>query len=313
MSDRELLPWSEKYRPRKVSDCILPKRLKDEFQKYVDVKNVQNMILSGGPGVGKTTIAKAMCDEIGCDYIVINASEDRGLDMLRTTVRGFASTVSMDGGRKVIICDEADGLTADAQKAFRGATEEFAVNCSFIFTCNYPNKLVGALHSRAPIVYFKLQKEEKAAMASEFFKRIKTILTTEKVEFDEKVVIQVIQNHFPDYRRILNELERHAKKGRIDAGVLVNSLDKDIETVVSYLKDKDFTSMRKWLAKNSDMDHNVFYRGLYDSLSAKVKPQSIPAMVALIGQHMVYLSQAADAEIITAWLLTEMMANGEFI
>lgn len=314
MTDADLRDWSEKYRPRKVADTILPDRIKAKFQEYVDQKNVQNMILAGSSGVGKTTVATAMCDEMGIDWLMINGSDDNGIDMLRTKVRSFASSMSMDGNRKVIIIDEADYLSPNAQAAFRGAMQEFATNCSFIFTANYASRLIEPLHSRAPVISFKLQSDEKAKMAGAFLARVKKILDTEKVKYSEKVLVEFITKFFPDYRRILNELERYAKEGQIiDVGILTDVIEREIKNVFTFLKNKDFASMRKWLAKNADIDHTMLYRALYDALEKSMKPASIPVAVILIADYQDKLGRAADAEIVTAGLLTELMVNGEFL
>ena len=239
----EHLLWTERHRPRTVEDCILPERLKAVFQEYVNQKEIPNLLLAGGAGVGKTTIAKAMCNEVGCDYMVINGSDENGVDTIRVKIKNYASSVSLSGGRKVIILDEADYLTPNAQAILRNAIEEFASNCSFIFTCNYKNKIIDPLHSRCAVIEFGLKNGEKTQMASAFFKRIIHILNTEKVEFDEKVIAEVVKKHFPDFRRVINELQRYSKLGKIDVGILSQIGDISITQIVKHLKEKDFTSV----------------------------------------------------------------------
>ena len=307
----EHLLWTEKYRPRTVEDCILPERLKAVFQEYVNQKEMPNLLLAGGAGVGKTTIAKAMCNEIGCDYMVINGSDENGVDTIRVKIKNYASSVSLSGGRKVIILDEADYLTPNAQAILRNAIEEFAANCSFIFTCNYKNKIIDPLHSRCAVIEFNLKNGEKAQMASAFFKRITHILNTEKVEFDEKVIAEVVKKHFPDFRRVINELQRYSKLGKIDVGILSQIGDISITQIVKHLKEKDFTSVRKWAA-STDIDNTTFFRKLYDALYDIAKPQSIPQAVLILADYQYKQAFVADHEINLVACLTEIMANVEF-
>lgn len=307
----EHLLWTEKYRPRTVEECILPERLKAVFQEYVNQKEMPNLLLAGGAGVGKTTIAKAMCNEIGCDYMVINGSDENGVDTIRVKIKNYASSISLSGGRKVIILDEADYLTPNAQAILRNAIEEFAVNCSFIFTCNYKNKIIDPLHSRCAVIEFGLKNGEKAQMASAFFKRITHILDTEKVEFDEKVIAEVVKKHFPDFRRVINELQRYSKLGKIDVGILSQIGDISISQIVKHLKEKDFTSVRKWAA-TSEIDNTTFFRKLYDALYDIVKPQSIPQAVLILADYQYKQAFVADHEINLVACLTEIMANVEF-
>jgi DNA polymerase III delta prime subunit len=307
----EHLLWTEKYRPRTVEDCILPERLKAVFQQYVNQKEIPNLLLAGGAGVGKTTIAKAMCNEIGCDYMVINGSDENGVDTIRVKIKNYASSVSLSGGRKVIILDEADYLTPNAQAILRNAIEEFAANCSFIFTCNYKNKIIDPLHSRCAVIEFGLKNGEKAQMASAFFKRITHILNTEKVEFDEKVIAEVVKKHFPDFRRVINELQRYSKLGKIDVGILSQIGDISLTQIVKHLKEKDFTSVRKWAA-TSEIDNTTFFRKLYDALYDIVKPQSIPQAVLILADYQYKQAFVADHEINLVACLTEIMANVEF-
>jgi DNA polymerase III delta prime subunit len=307
----EHLLWTEKYRPRTVEECILPERLKAVFQEYVNQKEMPNLLLAGGAGVGKTTIAKAMCNEIGCDYMVINGSDENGVDTIRVKIKNYASSISLSGGRKVIILDEADYLTPNAQAILRNAIEEFAVNCSFIFTCNYKNKIIDPLHSRCAVIEFGLKNGEKAQMASAFFKRITHILDTEKVEFDEKVIAEVVKKHFPDFRRVINELQRYSKLGKIDVGILSQIGDISISQIVKHLKEKDFTSVRKWAA-TSEIDNTTFFRKLYDALYDIAKPQSIPQAVLILADYQYKQAFVADHEINLVACLTEIMANVEF-
>ena len=307
----EHLLWTERHRPRTVEECILPERLKAVFQEYVNQKEIPNLLLAGGAGVGKTTIAKAMCNEVGCDYMVINGSDENGVDTIRVKIKNYASSVSLSGGRKVVILDEADYLTPNAQAILRNAIEEFAANCSFIFTCNYKNKIIDPLHSRCAVIEFGLKNGEKAQMASAFFKRITHILDTEKVEFDEKVIAEVVKKHFPDFRRVINELQRYSKLGKIDVGILSQIGDISLTQIVKHLKEKDFTSVRKWAA-TSEIDNTTFFRKLYDALYDIVKPQSIPQAVLILADYQYKQAFVADHEINLVACLTEIMANVEF-
>jgi DNA polymerase III delta prime subunit len=306
------LLWTEKYRPQTVSDCILPDRLKQPFQEYVNQKNIPNLLLSGGAGVGKTTIAKAMCNEIGCDYMVINGSDESGIDVFRTKIKTYASSMSLMGGRKVIIIDEADYLNPNStQPALRNAIEEFASNCSFIFTCNFKNRIIEPLHSRCAVVDFTLKNGEKAQMAGQFFKRIQSVLANETVEYDDKVIAELIKKHFPDFRRIINEMQRYSQFGKIDVGILNQIGDVAINDIVKFLKDKDFGAIRKWVASN-DIDAATLFRKLYDNLYDTLKPQSIPQAVVILADYQYKNAFVADAEINTVACLTELMVNLEF-
>jgi DNA polymerase III delta prime subunit len=309
---REEFLWVEKYRPHKIEDCVLPDRIKKAFQEYVNKGEIPNLLLSGPAGCGKTTAAMAMCDEIGCNYLFINSSEERGIDVLRTKVVGYASTVSLTGGRKVIILDEADGLTPDAQDALRGVIEKFAGNCSFIFTCNFKAKIKDAIHSRCSVVDFALKPSEKPTMASKMFKRLNEILKTEGVEYDKQVLVKIVEKYFPDYRRLLNELQRHAVSGNIDAGV-IGQLDgvKSLSELIKALKDKDFSTMRKWVVINSDIDPSRIYRSVYDSLNEYLKPESIPAAVVTLAKYQYQAAFVSDQELNLVACLTEIMVECE--
>jgi DNA polymerase III delta prime subunit len=304
--------WTESYRPQTIEDCVLPERLKHPFQEYVNQKTIPNLLLCGGAGVGKTTVAKAMCEEVGCDYMVINGSDESGIDTFRTKIKSYASTMSLSGGRKVIIIDEADYLNPNStQPALRNAIEEFAKNCSFIFTCNYKNRIIEPLHSRCAVIDFTLKNGEKVKMASQFFKRVQTILAKESVEYDAKVIAELINKHFPDFRRTLNELQRFSKFGKIDSGVLSQIVDISISDIVKFLKEKDFGSMRKWVASNG-VDPVTFYRKLYDNLYDILMPASIPQAVVILADYQYKHAFVADGEINLVACLTEMMVNLEF-
>jgi DNA polymerase III delta prime subunit len=308
----EHLLWVEKYRPSTVEDCILPDAIKSTFLEYVNRKEIPNLLLSGTAGVGKTTIAKALCEDVGCDYIVINGSDESGIDVLRNKIKNYASSVSFTGGRKVIIIDEADYLNPNStQPALRGAIEEFSSNCSFIFTCNFKNRIIDPIHSRCSVIDFKLNGS-KAKMASQFFKRVEWILEQENVTYDKNVVAAVITKHFPDNRRILNELQRYSVSGVIDKGILGNVADIQLDTLNTALKEKDFASARKWVTANLDNDPTKIYRKLYDGLYELLKPQSVPQLVLILAKYQYQAAFVADAEINLMACLTEIMVDAEF-
>jgi len=300
--------WCEKYRPKTIEDCVLPERLKKPFQEYVNRKEIPNMILAGTAGVGKTTVARAMCEEVGADYIMINGSDESGIDTLRIKIKGFASSVSLMGGRKVIIIDEADYLNPNStQPAFRGVIEEFSGNCSFIFTCNFKNRIIEPLHSRCAVIDFKLKNGEKAKTATAFMKRIEAILKGEKVEYDQRVVAELITKFFPDYRRTLNEMQRYSTLGKIDTGILAADTNLKIKEVVKLIADKNFSEIRKWVANNSDNDVNLVYREIYDNLYEILKKESIPSAVLLLSKYQYQAAFVADQEINLLAFLTELM------
>ena len=312
MNDEYL--FVEKYRPKTVADCILPDRIKKVFQEYVDLGNIPNLMLTGPAGVGKTTVAKAMCEQLGLNHLFINSSEERGIDMLRTKIKGYASTISLTGGRKVIILDEADYLTPEAQAGLRGAIEEFSNNCSFVFTCNFKSRLIDALHSRCAVIDFSLHNNEKPKMAMHMFKRVCIILDKEGVIYDKAVVQQIVAKYFPDYRRTLNELQRYSTSGAIDAGTLAQVSDvRKIAEVVGYLKNGDFSEMRKWVVANSDIEPARIYRRIYDSLYEYFKPESIPQAVVIIAKYQYQSGFVADHEINLVACLTEIMVDTEFL
>ena len=308
----EHLLWTEKYRPQTVDDCILPDRLKQPFQEYVNQKQIPNLLLAGGAGVGKTTIAKAMCNEIGCDFMVINGSDESGIDTFRTKIKNYASSMSLSGGRKVIIIDEADYLNPNStQPALRNAIEEFASNCSFIFTCNYKNRIIEPLHSRCAVIDFGLKNGEKAKMASAFFKRVQSIMQSEYIDADEKVLAEFIKKHFPDFRRVLNELQRYSQFGKIDTGILVQIADISVDELSKHIVAKDFGAIRKWVASH-EIDNTTLFRKLYDTLSDTLKPSSVPQAVVILADYQYKAAFVADQEINTVACLTEIMVNCEF-
>ena len=305
--------WVEQYRPKTVDDCILPHSLKNTFKEFVESGNIPNIILSGGPGVGKTTIAKAVLDEIGATSMMINGSEESGIDVLRTKIKNFASTVSLEGGRKYLILDEADYLNPQStQPALRGFMEEFHKNCGFILTCNYKNRLIEPLHSRCSVVDFTIPKSEKPNLASEFMRRMVNILDNENVEYDKKVLVEVIQRHFPDWRRILNELQRYSASGQIDAGILVNLSEVNINELMESLKKQEFTNVRKWIVNNLDNDPVRIYRRFYDSLYDYIDKSTIPHAVVILAEYSYKSAFVADQEINLLACMTELMAQVKF-
>ena len=305
--------WVEKYRPQSVEDCILPSELKQTFQQFVDNEEIPNLLLTGTAGVGKTTIAKAMLEQIGCTYMMINGSEESGIDTLRTKIKNFASTVSMDGKRKYVILDEADYLNPQStQPALRGFIEEFSKNCGFILTCNFRNRIIEPLHSRCSTIEFRIPNAEKPKLAMGFMNRLEVILNDEQIYYDKKVVAELINKFFPDWRRCLNELQRYSATGTIDAGILVNISDTSINELVSFIKDKDFKSCREWVVHNLDNDPHRVYRRIYDSLSGNVPDSAIPHCVLILGDYSYKSAFVADQEINLLACLTEMMTSVQF-
>ena len=310
---REDFLWVEKYRPKTIADTILPDELKATFQEFVDAGAVPNLLLSGTQGTGKTTVARALCEELGFDYIVINGSMNGGIDTLRTDIQNFASTVSLTGSRKVVILDEADYLNPNStQPALRGFIEEFSKNCQFILTCNFKNRIIAPLHSRCSVIDFKFRKEAKAKMAAQFIERVMDILDKEKVYAERNVVAGVITKHFPDFRRVLNELQRYGTSGTIDAGILANTTDTSIKTLMGNLKAKEFSEMRKWVALNIDNDPTQLFRTIYDGSYEYVKKGSIPQLVLHIADYQYKSAFVADQEVNFVAFLTEVMMNCEF-
>ena len=309
----ETFLWCEQYRPKDVESCILPKNLKDTFSEFVQSGQVPNLILSGGSGVGKTTIAKAMIDELDATYMMINGSEESGIDVLRTKIKNFASTVSLHGGRKYLILDEADYLNPQStQPALRGFMEEFHKNCGFIFTCNYKNRLIEPLHSRCSMVDFVIPNSEKPKLASQFFERIEDILNEQNIKYDKRVIAEVINKHFPDWRRILNELQRYSVSGVIDAGILVNIAEINIKELMVSMKNKEFTNVRKWVVNNLDNYSVRLLRRIYDNLYDYVEGSSIPHVVVVLGEYQYKAAFVADQEINMLACMTEIMARAKF-
>lgn len=307
---REFKLWVEHYRPKEISSCILPDRLKSYFQKIVDSGNMENLTLSGGAGCGKTTVARAMCEEMGIDYILLNVSENGNIDTIRTTVRQFASSLSLSSEKpKCIILDEADGLSANAQKALRGAIEEFASNCRFILTANFSNQIIEALRSRCPLVEFNFSKAEKRDMVLAFDKRIKTILSEQGIEYDKMELAQLVMRNFPDFRKTLNLLQRFSSDGLLKVTGAGGLDDEQFKLLISYLKEKKFNDMRKWVVDNLDNDGAMIRRALYDRSVGVFKPESVPQLILLISQYDERESRVADREINTVAFLTEVMAD----
>lgn len=306
--------WVEKYRPKNINDTILPEGLKETFSSFVEQGNIPNLLLTGSAGVGKTTVARAMLEQIGADYIVINGSMNGNIDTLRNDIQQFASSMSFTGGRKYVILDEADYLNANStQPALRNFMEEFSRNCGFILTCNFKNRIIEPLHSRCSVVEFKISKEDLPKLAVQFFKRVVNILTTEKVEYDKAVVAELINRHVPDWRRVLNELQRYSVNGKIDSGIFVNLQDENLKTLIGYIKAKNFSEMRKWVGENSDTDSAQLFRKFYDQAYNYIKPASIPELVVLIAKYQYQAAFVADPEINTAAFLTEIMVSLEFL
>jgi DNA polymerase III delta prime subunit len=310
MMNSEFL-WVEKYRPKTINDTVLTNELKHLFQQFVDQKNIPNLILSGPAGVGKTTVAKAMLEELECDYIVINGSMNGNIDTLRNEILNFASSVSLSGGRKYVILDEADYLNANStQPALRNFMEEFSRNCGFILTCNYASRIIEPLHSRCSVIEFKVTKKDVAKLASQFFKRVCFVLDKEDVIYDKSVVAEVINKHFPDCRRILNELQRYSATGAIDSGILINLQEIAIKQLIELIKDKNFTEVRKWVSENIDSNVNSLFRKLYDTSSEHMKPQFIPPFIELINKYQYQSAFVADQEINLMSFFSEVMVNG---
>jgi len=303
--------WVQKYRPRTVADTILPKALKDTFQKFVDDKNVPNLLLSGRAGVGKTTIAKAMLDELGADYLTINGSMNGNIDTLRVDIANFASTVSFSGGRKYVILDEADYLNANStQPALRNFMEEFSKNCGFILTCNFANRIIEPLHSRCSVVNFTINAADRPKLASQFFKRTCGILDAENVEYEQKAVAELINVYFPDWRRVLNELQRYAATGRIDSGILSNKGAESMEALIEMIKGKRFNDVRKWVGENSDIDSSTLYRSLYDLLPGKLRsPSSVADAIIVLAEYEYKEAFVANPEINRMAALVTLMAE----
>ncbi len=307
--------WVEKYRPKTIEECILPDNIKKTFKEFLNKGEIPNMLLAGPPGVGKTTVAKALCNELGVDFYVINGSDEgRFLDTVRNNAKNFASTVSLasEAKHKVIIIDEADNTGNDVQLLLRAFIEEFAGNCRFIFTCNYKNKILEPLHSRCAVVDFSIRGKEKQQIAANFFQRLNFILEQERIEADKKVLVELVNKHFPDWRRVLNECQRYSVSGKIDSGILAAFSDVAVNDLIKNLKTKNFPEVRKWVNSNMDNDTSVLFRRIYDSLYESLVPTTIPAAVLVIAKYQYQMAFVADQEINMLACLTEIMVECEF-
>ena len=307
--------WVEKYRPKTIEECILPESIKKTFLDFLDKGEVPNLLLSGPAGCGKTTVAKALCNQLGADYYVINGSDEgRFLDTVRNNAKNFASTVSLssESKHKVIIIDEADNTTPDVQLLLRASIEEFSGNCRFIFTCNYKNKIIEPLHSRCAVIEFGIKGKQKQEIATCFFKRLNSILEEERIETDKKVLAQLIHNHFPDWRRVLNECQRYSVSGKIDSGILATFGDVRVNDLIKNLKEKNFTEVRKWVVDNIDNDSGILLRRIYNNLYESLVSASIPAAVLIIAKYQYQIAFVADQEINMLACLTELMVECEF-
>ena len=305
--------WVEEYRPKTIEDCILPDSLKTLFSSFIKKGELSNMLFSGTPGIGKTTVAKALCEELNCDWIMINGSEEGGIDVLRNKIKNFASTVSLSGGKKVVILDEADYLNPQStQPALRGFVEEFHKNCRFILTCNFKNRIIEPLHSRFSNIEFKVNPKDKPKLASKLFERAVYILKEQNISYEDKVLVELITKHFPDFRKLINELQRYSVSGSIDAGILVNVSDENLKTLVSHLKNKEFSDMRKWVVNNLDNDPVKIFRKIYDTLYTNLEPSTIPHAVLIIADYQYKSAFVADQEINLVACLTELMSQVKF-
>lgn len=306
--------WVEKYRPQTIDECVLPEAMKKTFKDFIASGELPTFLFTGTAGVGKTTVAKALCHEVGAEYIMVNGSDEgRSIDVLRTTIKSFASTISLTDAKKVVIIDEADYMNADSvQPALRSFIEEFSNNCRFIFTCNFKHRIIEPLHSRCAVVDFKIDNADKPKIAATFFKRISEILKAEGVEFDQKVVAELVTKHFPDYRRILNELQRYAVSGKIDTGILVNLSDETFRELVAHLKARNYQDVRKWVSKNADMGTTHIFRELYDKANEVMEPSTIPQMVVTLADYQYKAAFVADQELNIMAALTEIMVQCKF-
>jgi len=315
MELRDDFIWCQKYRPRTIEDCILPRGLKDTFLEFVSNGDIPNLLLSGTAGTGKTTVARALCEELGVDYIIINGSESGNIDTLRNDVRNFASGVSITstGKRKIVILDEADYLNPQStQPALRGFIEEFSKNCGFIFTCNFKNRIIEPIHSRCSVIDFRFAKKDRPRLARSLMKRVIEILKEEEIKYNDKVLVELIQKYFPDFRRVINELQRYSVSGEIDAGILTTITEQSIKDLMKHLKEKNFRNMRKWVVENLDDDPSRIFRLVYDGLYGHVKPQSIPQAVILLADYQYKSAFVADLELNLVACLTELMKELEY-
>jgi len=305
--------WVEQYRPKTIDDCILPDSLKSLFLAFIKKGELSNLLFSGTAGIGKTTVAKALCEQMNCDWIMINGSEEGGIDVLRNKIKNFASTVSLSGGKKVVILDEADYLNPQStQPALRGFIEEFHKNCRFILTCNFKNRIIEPLHSRFSNIEFKVNPKDKPKLASRLFERAVYILKEQNVSYEDKVLVELITKHFPDFRKLINELQRYSVSGSIDAGILVNVSDENLKTLVTHLKGKAFSDMRKWVVNNLDNDPVKIFRKIYDSLYTTLEPSTIPHAILIIADYQYKSAFVADQEINLVACLTELMSQVKF-
>ena len=305
--------WVEKYRPKKVEDCILTNDLKKIFKTVLDKGELQNMMFTGTAGTGKTTVARALCNELDLDYIIINGSEESGIDTLRNKIKQFASSVSLSGGYKVVILDEADYLNPQStQPALRGFIEEFSANCRFILTCNFKNRIIEPLHSRCSVIEFSIPRKERDALAGQFMQMVQQILSVESINSDPEVLAELIIKYFPDFRRTLNELQRYSNFGKIDSGILVNATDVSLDSLMNHLKIKDFRKMRQWVADNIDVEPASMFRKIYDSMNDYVEPASIPQLVLILADYQYKNSFVADHELNMVACMTEVMAGVKF-
>jgi DNA polymerase III delta prime subunit len=305
--------WVEKYRPKTIEECILPEDLKKTFQQFVDQKNIPNLLLTGGPGVGKTTIARAMLEQLDCDYIIINGSLNGNIDTLRVEIAQFASSVSFKGKRKYVILDEADYLNPNStQPSLRNFIEEYSSNCGFILTCNYKNRIISPLHSRCSVIEFGSSKKEKPTLAAKFMKRIVKILDEEKVTYEKEVIAELINKYFPDWRRVLNELQRHSATGHVGQSVLGNLSSDNYKILLEALKSKNYNAARKWVAENPDLDSTTLFRHMYDNISEIVKPQFVPHLIVHLAEYQYKAAFVANPEINTAAFIAQVMSDCEF-
>ena len=305
--------WVEKYRPKTIEDTILPVALKDTFKQILENKELPNLLFTGTAGVGKTTVAKAICNELDLDYLLINGSEEGNIDTLRHKIKQFASTVSLQGGYKVVILDEADYLNPQStQPALRGFIEEFSNNCRFIMTCNFKNRIIEPLHSRCSVVEFNVKKNDLAELCSSFMARVTTILNSEQCGYDEPVIAELIMKHMPDWRRVLNELQRYSLSGNIDSGILVNIQEVSLNNLMAAMKDKNFKQMRQWVTDNIDVEPAALFRKIYDNMYEHVDPQSIPQLVLILADYQYKNSFVADHELNIVACCTEIMAGVKF-
>ena len=315
MQENDNFLWVEKYRPHKIDDCILPDSLKETFKKFLSQGEIPNLLLSGRAGTGKTTVARALCEELGCDYIILNGSDEgRSIDTVRNNIKNFASTVSLsESGPKVVIIDEADYMNPESvQPALRNFIETFSKHCRFIFTCNFINKIIAPIHSRCTVITFRTEKKDKQKIAGSFHKRLKAILDNEKIDYDDKVLAELIIKHYPDFRRTINELQRYSVSGKIDTGILVSLSEQSFKDLAKLLKKKDFVTLRKWVIDNIDKDPNQLYKEIYSNLSEFVDPKTQPIMIMVLAKYMYQSAFVADQEINMIACLTEIMGECKF-